>query len=731
MPEPKNIVLCSDGTGNTAAKGRGTNVFKLYEALDHTRPSNATWSQVAFYDDGVGTQQARLLRVVGGAFGFGLAKNVRQLYMNLVRVYNPGDRIYLFGFSRGAFTVRTLAGLIHTCGIVCRERPGMSSERELQQAVKVAYKIYRRRYHAILNRLRDWIAPRALAADIARQFRDQHAHPRELSPICMIGAWDTVDAVGLPFRDMANALNWLFRFKFPDTTLPCSVAHAYHALAIDDERTTFHPVMWNEAEGCTHQVIEQVWFAGVHANIGGGYPKQGMSLVSLSWMMNKARAHGLRFSRSSWDRIRDAKNVHDQLYNSRSGIRALYRYKPRDVEMACKRSGARVRIHETVVDRIRLGTDGYAPTAIRTSSHDNVDGSPATDTQVEIVPEAEAAHGRNLLTDIFRLLLFGSKANTPGFQEGNRRFWNISRKGGDGVVKAMQLLRWFSHYTALTVLFSLVLVVTRMMMIDPDAPRADSWSELYGRSTIPIAVFWAWVICVRLVECFKADDDRTQTSVPREGIIGNVALNAALMLAMLIFVRDYLWEGAGADVQAVGDLLQVTRDVLGSGAGLAVALVGLTSLVLLIGEHLLADGRASNDEAAQVKYLKSWLRFRNGLTGVWRLSSGLIGGSILWTWFARDDALLKIAEAGFGEGGLVGWVVEVGVEVVGWLLGPVYDVSASGVAVEIVSSVGRTLATPQGFGCIVILGVVYGMDGWARVQMELRSAEAWRGPVVR
>lgn len=121
---PKNIVICSDGTGNTAIKGRGTNVFKLYEAgdLEGHKTNRALTRQIAFYDDGVGTGRLRVWRLLSGALGWGLSRNVRQLYADLARTYDPGDQIFLFGFSRGAFTVRTLAGFMATCGIVDRAR---------------------------------------------------------------------------------------------------------------------------------------------------------------------------------------------------------------------------------------------------------------------------------------------------------------------------------------------------------------------------------------------------------------------------------------------------------------------------------------------------------------------------------------------------------------------------------------------------------------------------------
>jgi uncharacterized protein (DUF2235 family) len=103
----KRIVVCSDGTGNTAIKGRGTNVFKMFEAIDLNghRLDPALTPQVAIYDDGVGTEDFKPLKLIGGAFGWGLSRNVKQLYKELARVYDPGDEIYMFGFSRGAFTV--------------------------------------------------------------------------------------------------------------------------------------------------------------------------------------------------------------------------------------------------------------------------------------------------------------------------------------------------------------------------------------------------------------------------------------------------------------------------------------------------------------------------------------------------------------------------------------------------------------------------------------------------
>src|SRR5216117_1795056 len=141
----KNIIICSDGTGNSAIKGRGTNVFKLFEAVDLNghRADPRLDPQIAFYDDGVGTEDWKPLRILGGAAGVGLARNVRQLYRQLARVYDPGDRIFLFGFSRGAFTVRTLAGLIVRCGILNGlDVSRLRTAKALEDAVDETYDAY-------------------------------------------------------------------------------------------------------------------------------------------------------------------------------------------------------------------------------------------------------------------------------------------------------------------------------------------------------------------------------------------------------------------------------------------------------------------------------------------------------------------------------------------------------------------------------------------------------------
>lgn len=367
----KNIIVCSDGTGNTAIKGRGTNVFKLFEAIDLNghRTNPPLVPQVAIYDDGVGTEDFKPLKVFAGITGWGLSRNVKDLYKELVRVYDPGDRIFLFGFSRGAFTVRTLAGFIGTCGIL--DVKPLETNAALEDAVDRAYREYRQRYRTTLMKLvRGEPRPQTIAA-----FRQRHCLPGDV-PIAFIGVWDTVDAVGMPFHiaDVINAA--IYRFKFPDRTLNGCVERACQALSIDDQRDAFRPLLWQYV-GDDDRRIEQVWFSGAHSNVGGGYPKQGMSLVTLAWMLRKAEESGLRlipFDRAFYP---EHANVDDKLYDPRAGLGVFYRWKIRDVAALCRAHAVPPAIHLSALERVAHGTDDYAP------------GNLAPDARVVITPTGD------------------------------------------------------------------------------------------------------------------------------------------------------------------------------------------------------------------------------------------------------------------------------------------------------------------------------------------------------
>jgi uncharacterized protein (DUF2235 family) len=343
---PKHIVLCSDGTGNTPAKGRGTNVWKIYMAIDRhdheevrERPP-----QVAFYDDGVGTGGIRVLRMLGGAFGLGLSRNIRELYASLVLHWEPNDKVFLFGFSRGAFTIRSVAGMICRCGLLDRQRYLASSAPERIRVLKKILRAYRSENDAVAPAVRKELGLRQIGIEF-------------------IGVWDTVDAVGLPFDELKlidAAWRKIFGVRlwgFHDRVLSSKVRRGCQALAIDDERKTFHPNVWEpRKEGG----IDQVWFAGVHSNVGGGYPKEELANVSLYWMMRQAHASGLRVLPDALEDARNDGNGHGKLYDSRSALAAYYRYKPRDI--AALTGDGHVHVHVTALDRIRWATDGYTPT---------------------------------------------------------------------------------------------------------------------------------------------------------------------------------------------------------------------------------------------------------------------------------------------------------------------------------------------------------------------------------
>ncbi len=353
---PKNIILCSDGTGNSGIKGRGTNVFKLFEAVDlnEHRTNPLLDAQLAYYDDGVGTKGNTLLKVLGGATGFGLKRNVKDLYRALARVYDPGDRIFLFGFSRGAFTARTLAGLIGACGIV--DGGSCQTTHALRKAVEAAYVAYRTRYASTLTMVVRRLLGRRDTQQAIASFQTTYKVHTNV-PIEFIGVWDTVDAVGMPFA-LASVVNrFLYQFKFPTQTLGKNVGRACHALSIDDDRVAFEPVLWMGPD----ERIEQVWFAGVHSNVGGGYPKQGMSLVALDWILSHAAQCGLRLNKADCENYRAHASVDDMLYDARAGVGLFYRWAPRDIRRYCNRSGIAPRIHLSVAERVAHGTDDYAP----------------------------------------------------------------------------------------------------------------------------------------------------------------------------------------------------------------------------------------------------------------------------------------------------------------------------------------------------------------------------------
>ena len=306
MTSGRNLIVLSDGTGNSAAKSAKTNVWRLYQALDLT-----DGRQVAVFGDGVGTSSVKVLRILGLALGVGVKRNVLNLYKFLCRNYTKDDRIWAFGFSRGAYTIRVLVGLIDHQGLVT-----FDTEAELERNAIAAYRAFRKEAFATWipwvrtgRFLRDQLISfwnKITGAKLYEQVRTETRDAgREHVPVHFIGVWDTVAAYGLPIDELTQAVDkWVWPMSFRDRSLLERVGHARQALSLDDERRTFFPIPWDEGaeaklrkknRSVAADRLLQVWFAGAHADVGGGYPDDGLSYVPLCWMIEEAMKQGLAF----------------------------------------------------------------------------------------------------------------------------------------------------------------------------------------------------------------------------------------------------------------------------------------------------------------------------------------------------------------------------------------------------------------------------------------------------
>ena len=270
----KRIAIFCDGTWNTpdeSVDGKlcQTNVVKMANALSPVSKDGKL--QLLYYDAGVGSEGSLIRRVFDGATGTGISENILQAYRYIIKSYEPGDELYFFGFSRGAFTVRSLAGLIRNSGLL---RP------ENIDLVEAAYHLYQSR--------KPEHQPREVEASL---FRKTYA-VAETTKIKFIGVWDTVGALGNPLL-----LNGILskRNRFHDTDLSTRIENAFHALAIDEKRKNFEATLWHQQKEAKEQTLEQVWFAGVHSDVGGGYPESGLSDSALKWMVAKAEGCNLKF----------------------------------------------------------------------------------------------------------------------------------------------------------------------------------------------------------------------------------------------------------------------------------------------------------------------------------------------------------------------------------------------------------------------------------------------------
>lgn len=247
----------------------------------------------------------------GGAQGYGVVQNIEDAYRFLMNLYEQGDKVFLFGFSRGAFTAQAVAGLLNKCGLLYAYNGNL---------VAYALRIY-------LKKGND---------RVAREFKRTMA--RACKP-AMIGVWDTVKSLGDHHED---------RFFYANPRDNC--VHGYHAVSIDERREDFEPSLWGRRQGARHV---EVWFPGVHSDVGGGYPEDGLANGALQWMIARAREHGVRFREQ---RVREFKpdhkgKLHDPLAGLPWSLRgAAPRKIPKDAN-----------VHASAFDRRRARSVDYAP----------------------------------------------------------------------------------------------------------------------------------------------------------------------------------------------------------------------------------------------------------------------------------------------------------------------------------------------------------------------------------
>ncbi len=268
---PKRLVLCCDGTWNTADQQRDgrvcpTNVTRV--ALGIADRGQDGVEQRVYYQQGVGTRPGE--RLTGGAFGVGLSRNVQDTYRFVVEHYEPGDELFFLGFSRGAYTARSTVGLVRNCGVLRREHT---------DRVKEAYALYRSRI----------AHPRELESQL---FRRSYSHEARIR---FLGVWDTVGSLGIPSTGLGLSRLVNHRWEFHDTRLSTSVDAAFQALAIDERRRPFAPALWDRSSVAGRPQVEQVWFSGDHSDVGGGHSRSELADITLLWMVDRARSCGLEF----------------------------------------------------------------------------------------------------------------------------------------------------------------------------------------------------------------------------------------------------------------------------------------------------------------------------------------------------------------------------------------------------------------------------------------------------
>jgi uncharacterized protein (DUF2235 family) len=335
----KRLIICSDGTWNAPdQKERGkynpTNVTKMARAIKPV--SSDSKQQVVFYDWGIGADQRGVQSwLTAGLCGIGIDKNILDAYRFIIHNYIDGDEIFLFGFSRGAYTVRSLVGLIRNSGILKKIH---------LDKIEKAYGLYRNDLHP--------------DSDPIKEFRKKYSREAEVK---FIGVWDTVGSLGIPittYRWLAkNIVRWLNRrYEFHDVELSKIVKNAYHALAIDERRNPFRPSLWKNKPK-PGQKIEQVWFSGVHGDVGGGYVDDRLGSITFMWMKEKAESCGLEFD----EEYIKSTIFPDAMGEQHESYTLTYRLLGEYLRQIGVNGDTNESVHATAVDRYKNYTPPYNP----------------------------------------------------------------------------------------------------------------------------------------------------------------------------------------------------------------------------------------------------------------------------------------------------------------------------------------------------------------------------------
>jgi uncharacterized protein (DUF2235 family) len=345
----KKLIVCADGTwSNPSQKDREqyrpSNVVKIISSLAHNDSQGN--AQIICYEPGIAAEGI-LDPWVSGFTGAGLSRSVKAAYTFLINNYEPGDLVYCFGFSRGAFVVRSLCGLVGKAGLLKKHKVFLCGE---------AYDLYRR-------------TDIEAESPETQRFRKGNVHLDPIDDIRnpfiihFMGVWDTVGALGIPIARMAN---WTSSgFAFHDTTLNPYLPYAYQALAVDERREAYSPTVWKRHPSANNKDVQQIWFCGSHSNVGGGYEDMGLANIAFIWMLEKAQSCGLLF---------DKEYVYNTYYKEqnhlgelRDPVVGVYKWLPKRYRTigALNEDGSTVitgeGIHESVLLRRKALGDEYAP----------------------------------------------------------------------------------------------------------------------------------------------------------------------------------------------------------------------------------------------------------------------------------------------------------------------------------------------------------------------------------